>query len=361
MTNQTHPIIDIHSHVYLPSMMAIMRTRTNVPFISTFANQERLVILPNEELGSTSKGRPIGDEYWSIPRKLEFMDLHKITHSIISSANPWLDFLTSQEQRDAAILLNDELSLISTNSGERLFGFGVLPLGSVDDAISEVERIKKMPGLKGVIMGTGGCGNGLDDPSMLPLWKTIDKAGIVVFIHPHYGIGDDVFGSTNNPGHVLPLALGFTFETTIAVTKLVLSGIFDTLPSLKLLLAHSGGTLPFLAGRLDSCVSHDPKMLNKLAHPPSYYLKKLYYDAVCYNESSLKCLLNFVPLENVMFGTDNPFFPPLLDPSESGGIHSKEWESVTENYKSMEYLTQEEREAICWRNAERLFGLQLKQ
>lgn len=94
-------------------MMNIMRLRSTVPFIiKTESGQERLVILPDEDKGSTALGRPIGDEYWNIDRKLEFMDLHGIDVSIVSTANPWLDFLSGPEQILAATKLNLGLFLV---------------------------------------------------------------------------------------------------------------------------------------------------------------------------------------------------------------------------------------------------------
>ena len=105
---------------------------------------------------------------------------------------------------------------------------------------------------------------------MLPFFKTVEELGQVIFLHPHYGVGTEHFGGY---GHALFLALGFTFETTTAVSRLICSGMLDSVPDLKLLLAHSGGTLPFLAGRLDSCVSGDPHLQGKLKHDPSVYLK----------------------------------------------------------------------------------------
>lgn len=88
---------------------------------------ERLIILPGEDkTDSTASGRPIGDEYWSVERKLEFMDIHGISSSIVSTANPWLDFLQGQQQVDAAIVLNNELSQMHLDSHGRLYGFCVL-------------------------------------------------------------------------------------------------------------------------------------------------------------------------------------------------------------------------------------------
>jgi len=75
-----------------------------------------------------------------------------------------------------------------------------------------------------------------------------------VFLHPPYGLGNEHYAKTS---HSLFVALGFPFETTMAVSRLILSGAFDRHPNLKFLLAHAGGTLPFLSGRLDSCVEHE--------------------------------------------------------------------------------------------------------
>jgi predicted TIM-barrel fold metal-dependent hydrolase len=63
-------------------------------------------------------------------------------------------------------------------------------------------------------MGTRGVGKGLDDPALDPVWAAIEKARLVVFLHPHYGVDAKLYGERDN-GHVLPLALGFPFETTI--------------------------------------------------------------------------------------------------------------------------------------------------
>jgi aminocarboxymuconate-semialdehyde decarboxylase len=110
-----------------------------------------------------------------------------------------------------------------------------------------------------------------------------------------------------------------------------LCGIFDRIPSLKILLAHSGGTIPFLAGRLDSCVAHDPKVATRLQKPPSEYLKNLYYDAVCYHAPALKCGLDLVGVDRFMFGTDHPFFPPL----EADDNDDATWKSVDTNKKAI--------------------------
>jgi aminocarboxymuconate-semialdehyde decarboxylase len=98
-----------------------------------------------------------------------------------------------------------------------LYGFGLLPLVpeiEVSTIIQTIEQLKNLPHIRGVIMGTKGIGKGLDDNALDPVWDAIQAAGLVVFIHPHYGVDSTLYGDNNN-GHVLPLALGFPFETTI--------------------------------------------------------------------------------------------------------------------------------------------------
>ena len=99
---------------------------------------------------------------------------------------------------------------------KRIYGMGILPLvpGISTEALLEcIKQIAAAPHLHGLIMGTRGVGKGLDDDALEPVWKAIADAGLVVFLHPHYGVDSSAWGEKDN-GHVLPLALGFPFETT---------------------------------------------------------------------------------------------------------------------------------------------------
>ena len=144
---------------------------------------------------------------------------------ISSSANPWLDFLSATEANTLAKDLNEDLEefcssspdLNSAPSIKRLYGLGLLPLvpeASPSDVLNTITQISSLPHLKGVIMGTHGLGRGLDDEQLEPVWGEIERNGLVVFLHPHYGVPSSIWGERDN-GHVLPLALGFPFETTI--------------------------------------------------------------------------------------------------------------------------------------------------
>jgi aminocarboxymuconate-semialdehyde decarboxylase len=310
----TDPIVDIHTHMYPPPYIHLLKSRDTVPYIRSFPEDPsnlRLIILPGEDspnTPSTSRGRPVGPSYWDVSAKIGFMDAHRIDISVLSLANPWLDFVTDTGQAVAmARQVNDWFDATGEQYAGRLFAFGVLPMSAtVDDIQAEIKRLKGMKWIRGVVMGTSGRGKGLDDPSFVPVWETLAETKMMVFLHPHYGLPTELYGPENDKyGHVLPLALGFPLETTIAITRMILSGIFVRLPKLRILLAHSGGALPFLAGRIQSCIEHDAYLKkNGEANIDVWEIldRNIFLDAVIYSKVGLKAAIDAVSTAKVMFG-----------------------------------------------------------
>jgi len=305
--------VDIHTHIYPPSFMALLRSRTTVPYIRTDPSSptSRLIILPNDDdpsLPPSSRGRPIGPDYHDVTKKLEFMATHNITTSVISLANPWLDFLPSHEAAAAAKLINNEMDEICAQHEGRLFAFGTLPLSAPpSDIIAEVHRLRTLPHTRGVIMGTTGLGSGLDDPTLDPVWAALAETSTLVFLHPHYGLPSSVYGPrASEYGHLLPLALGFPLETTIAVSRMFLSRVFERFEGLRVLLAHSGGALPFLAGRVESCVQHERSFGEERRQNRKglceVFRTNLFLDAVIYSDVGLKTAVDSAGPDRVLFG-----------------------------------------------------------
>jgi predicted TIM-barrel fold metal-dependent hydrolase len=267
------------------------------------------------------------------------MDTHHIDISVLSLANPWLDFLNASESEEVAESINNEFSTMCGEHPGRLFFFAALPLTAPLEAIlASVKHVKDLKYCRGVILGTSGLGKGLDDPDLLPIFEALAAASLMVFLHPHYGLPNEVWGprASAEYGHVLPLALGFPMETTIAVTRMYLAGVFDRVRELRLLLAHSGGTLPFLAGRIESCVRHDGQLVREGRVTSDrrtvwgVLREQVYLDAVAYSDVGLKAAVDAAGgADRLMFGTDHPFFPPL-ESDEQG-----EWESVSLNAEAV--------------------------
>lgn len=149
--------------------------------------------------------------------------------------------------------------------------------------------------------------------------------------------------------------------------------MLDRFPSLRLLLAHSGGALPQLSSRLASCIDHDPVVASRLKHDARYYLGKLYLDAVAYGPEELGFVSDVISRsgryeagavcvgltqrglgsKRMLFGTDHPFFPPLKS--------SQKWQSVVDNLDAINAVqgwTEEDKDAVRGGNALSLFVIE---
>ena len=159
--------------------MELLRSRDKVPYVKSFPDDpaagERLVILPAEDTASTSRGRPTGPAYYDISEKLAFMDAHGIDISVISLANPWLDWLPPEGAADIARNINDDMERTCAEHEGRLYAFGTLPLSApVEEVVQEVERLANLRHMRGIIMGTSGLGSGLDDPDLNPIYAALE-------------------------------------------------------------------------------------------------------------------------------------------------------------------------------------------
>lgn len=199
------------------SPIPVLKARSHVPYIRTFAPDPtaRLIILPGEDdpaMPSTARGRPIGPEYYDVAAKIAFMDAHGIHISVLSQANPWLDFLAADEAPAAARTVNGDINAMCACYPGRLFAFATLPVAAGPAAcVDEVRRLRDgaLPWVRGVVLGTNALGRGLDDAEMDAVWAALQDAGLTVFVHPHYGLPKDVYGPrAHEYGHVLPLAMG---------------------------------------------------------------------------------------------------------------------------------------------------------
>lgn len=373
MSSSGSRVVDIHTHMYPPSYIKILESRSAIPIVRSFPQtpDPRLILLESEiesleeatnDPTAKPPGRPLTSHYASLDQKVHFMDTHGIDISVVSLANPWLDFVDPDKSGPMAESVNEEFSSMCAQHPGRLFFFAALPLTApLETILASISHVKGLKFCRGIILGTSGLGKGLDDPALVPIFEAVAAAGLTIFLHPHYGLPNDVWGprASAEYGHVLPLALGFPMETTIAVARMYLSGVFDKVRDLRMLLAHSGGTLPFLAGRIESCILHDGQLVRegkvtKGRRTVWDVLKEqIYLDAVIYSEVGLKAAIDASGADRLMFGTDHPFFPPLST-DEQG-----EWESVSMNADAIKTAVGagSQAEAILGNNAVRILRL----
>jgi aminocarboxymuconate-semialdehyde decarboxylase len=196
---------------------------------------------------------------------------------------------------------NEAIYSVVQKHPDRFVGFGSVPLQSLADSIAIAEEAKSM-GLKGLEIGNAVGDKPLDDPSFEPFFEAAQKLDMLLFVHPLEGGLD-----ADDPlSPILGNVLQFTFRTTMMVERMILKGMFDKYPNLRLCLSHGGGLLAFNIWRLDHSYGLRPELKRIIPSKPSEYLKKLYFDTIVHSDSALQYLVRVVGVERVVVGTDYP-------------------------------------------------------
>jgi len=196
---------------------------------------------------------------------------------------------------------NEAIRKVVQQFPDRFIGFGSVPLQSLRDAVAIAEEAKSM-GLRGLEIGNAVGEKPLDDPSFETFFSAIQKLDLLLFVHPLEGGLD--------PGDPLAPILGnvlqFTYRTTMMIERMILKGMFERFPNLRLCLSHGGGLLAFNIWRLDHSYSLRPGLKAAVPRKPSEYLKRFYFDTIVHSIAALQYLINVVGADRVVMGTDYP-------------------------------------------------------
>jgi aminocarboxymuconate-semialdehyde decarboxylase len=167
--------------------------------------------------------------------------------------------------------------------------------------------------LSGVEVSASVGGRYLGDDVFEPFWAAAEETGALVFIHPTTrGFDDPVFDQ-----HYLWNAVGNPLETTITAAHLVMTGTMERHPGLRVLLAHGGGAILSLRGRLRHVHSFQPQARSRLRESPEDSLRRFYYDTVVHDPGLLRTLVETVGPDRVVLGSDHPFDMGDLRPADT--------------------------------------------
>src|SRR6185369_13854363 len=211
---------------------------------------------------------------------------------------------------------NAAIQAVVQKHPDRFVGFGSVPLQSVADSVAIAEEAKSM-GLKGLEIGNAVGDKPLDDPSFEPFFEAAQRLDLLLFVHPLEGGLD-----RDDPlAPILGNVLQFTYRTTMMIERMIVRGMFDRFPNLRLCLSHGGGLLPFNIWRLDHSYGLRPELKRTVPRKPSEYLQRLYFDTIVHSVAALEFLIKIVGADRVVIGTDYPMamgdFEPVKNLAEA--------------------------------------------
>jgi aminocarboxymuconate-semialdehyde decarboxylase len=230
-----------------------------------------------------------------------------ITLQLVSPPPRIVSYASWGADRAFARRLNRQTADFVKEAGKRHGGLAVPALTEPEHAVAEISRALDEDGLIGVALPTSAAGRPLDDPAFEPLFAECARRGVIVFMHPTTGVERPAFGQ-----YTMLQLVGWPSETALCVARLIFAGVFERHPGLKLVLAHGGGTLAMLAGRLDLAYEApryeaNPDCRKHISRAPSTYLNQIFYDTVVAHPKALNYLLDLVGPEQIVFGSDFPF------------------------------------------------------
>ncbi len=325
-------IIDFHAHIITRSYIQMLKDRPTPPSLRRM-DEEGYTVQYGRGLEYAVDARML-----SLERKLSEMDQAGVDTQVLSIAVPGVDCLEPGLAVKVARAVNDELSDLAERSGGRFVCLAVAPLSDVSAAVDEVKRSVGELGLRGVEVFSNLCGKPLDHPSLYPFYEAVSRLRVPVMVHPT---------SPAEPGGLMDYGLmtvvGFLFDSTLAVLRMVFSGLFERFPDLKVVLPHAGATIPYLLWRIDHQFRINPECRVRISRPPSEYLSRVYMDtAQNLHRPAMECFLRTVGPDRIVFGTDHPF--ANLKMSVDG------WKAVIE--------AEEDREKVFWRNSAKILRLE---
>lgn len=228
-----------------------------------------------------------------------------VSHVLVS---PWILLIPVREDPELAARIcrvqNESLAAAAAASPEgRLRALGAVPLQDPELAAAELEYLMTLPGMHGVEIPASIAGRPLHDDKLAPFWAAAAGTGAIVFVHPT----TTGLGLPGLDGHYLWNSVGNPLETTIAAAQLVAGGVLERHPGLVVLLAHGGGAVLGLRGRLRRAQAVRPEARSASSAAPEQLLRRLYFDSLTHDAAVLADLVAFAGAGHVLLGTDQPF------------------------------------------------------
>ncbi|HUB41534.1 MAG TPA: amidohydrolase family protein [Streptosporangiaceae bacterium] len=300
-------ILDCHCHLIPAGMLTGAVPEAWRPRLSVNDGQ-RVVSFQGRRLTSVT------GEFSDVAVMLEEAAAAGVSHLLVS---PWILLVPVQADAPVALRIcrvqNESIAQAARDSGGRVYGLGAVPLQDPGLAAAELADLVALPGMYGAEVPASVAGCYLGDDKFTPFWEAAADTGALVFVHPT----TTGLGIAGLDGGYLWNSVGNPLETTIAAAQLVVNGVLERYPGLKILLAHGGGALPALRGRLRRAFAVRPEARASSARQddqeqrclaaPDDSLRRLYFDGLTHDSAVLADLVAFAGAGHVLLGSDRPF------------------------------------------------------
>jgi aminocarboxymuconate-semialdehyde decarboxylase len=236
-----------------------------------------------------------------------------VDRTVISNPGHELRHMDGGQQLKTVRMINQYLTSLA-HKHDNIYALATtVPYGG-EPFLKELERAVKEDGAKGVIILSSLPGHYPDDDDALPFFQLVTELDIPVFMHPP-SVG---FGEERLNIYRLASSVGRPMDGALAISRLIVRGIFEKFPTLKLVGSHLGGGICEMIGRMDYAYNlqeeayflgpYEPMLIR---HPPSHYLKMMYLESTCYHAPAARCAMDTVGVDHFVFGTDAPPLKPL--------------------------------------------------
>jgi len=290
--------IDSQSHLFSEEFLKLLAKRKASPYVYT-RDGERYVVVGEWH-------RRLMPRHTDPEAKIADMDKAGIAMTALSINDPGPE-LFGKESPAMAVMLNDFIADTVKRYPKRFFGLATLPFDSPESMMKEFDRATGRLGMKGILLYSNLDGRWPDEAQFRPLYAEAERRGIPILLHPAL----PMTYSAVRDYQMLPM-LGLMFDTTIALCRLILSGVLDRHPNLKLVCPHAGGALPYLVGRVDHQTMVLKRGAENIRMAPSEYLKRVYLDTVSPIPMAIRYATDFVGTDRMLYSSDHPWVDPSL-------------------------------------------------